>query len=96
MATSMKSRIARIILGALCVLLAFWPGSLAVSLYVHVIQPNRATGPSATTFVMLDMGGWKFAGNEINLLAGIAGLGAAALFLGGLFLVFFWPRDDHS
>jgi hypothetical protein len=90
----MKSRIARIILGILCVIGAFWPGAIAVVLCVHVIYPGLTNGSNPATFSGVRVGGWDFDSNQVPYLAGACGLGAAALFLGGLFLIFFWPRED--
>lgn len=45
-------------------------------------------------FVMMNTGGWEFHGSQINALAIVSAVAAVIFFLGGLFLIFFWPRED--
>lgn len=90
----MKSRIARTILGVLCVLAAFWPGALAVSLYIQVIQPGFNAGPNTMTIMTISFGVFELRRGGIHALAIVSAVAAVTLFLGGLFLIFFWPRED--
>lgn len=90
----MKSRIARTILGVLCVIGSFGPGAIAVMLFGLMIQLGRRGGTASYTFTIANIGEWEVKENTMPLVAIVTALAAVALFLGGLFLIFFWPRED--
>jgi cytochrome bd-type quinol oxidase subunit 2 len=90
----MKTRILRITLGLVCVIAAFYPGSLSISLITGIVVPNIKAGPNANIHHTVILGGSQFQGSEIYVVLSVGVLAAIALVGGGLFLIV--SRSDDT